>query len=88
MHLSSCEPLLPPQGAAAAWDSWTKGTQKNDVTSLSWTEWGRLSSAGPNWAGPLLEWGQGAWPPRMSTSASTLCPRRCPLDRAPGQCGP
>lgn len=49
-------PCFLRQDAPTPSDQWAKGTQKNDVTSLYWTESGRVS-AGPNGTGPLLEWG-------------------------------
>lgn len=85
----SMSPCSLPRTPPTPWDMWAKGTQKNDVTSLYWTKLGRYYPASPNDAGPLLGMeGEEACTPKMPTSASALCPCRCPLDGASGQCGP
>lgn len=46
-HLCSHESLLPPQDAPTPWDTWAKGTQENDATSLCRIELGEARLCWP-----------------------------------------
>ena len=79
-------PAPSPVSTLQPWDTPAKRTQEWHGQSL-------LDQAGREVLSMRLErcreWEQEeACPPKMPTSASTLCPGRCPLDGAPGQRGP